>query len=345
MAQPRQYVRQYNFTDFQTSAPGTPLPAVQIDAELNAAKGTLDDLRTNIALVQRDDGKLANLSVHPEAFDASALALLNAAEITPRGDWLTARTYAVNDLVDYNDATYLCIVAHTSTTFLADKDAGKWSLLANAAISNTASAVDKFEGNGTTTLFTLSYNYEAGTSVLVFVNGAFLTPTADYTISDNTITFTSAPSSPAITGTDNIVVWGASIVTQAAKESAEDLLDLFEDRFLGAKSGPPLTDNDGDPLLVGAMYWSSTENRMYAWTGDAWEDVRPTVAEQANINTVSGNISEIATVAANATALAGMASSAPIVASIASDVQTVAGIAANVNTVADNALALAIALG
>ena len=85
MAQPRTYNRQYNFTDFQTASPNTPLPAVQVDAELNTAKLTLDDLNNNIGLIQRDDGKLRNNSVHTEAFDATSLALMNAGEINPKG--------------------------------------------------------------------------------------------------------------------------------------------------------------------------------------------------------------------------------------------------------------------
>ena len=146
-------------------------------------------------------------------------------------------------------------------------------------------------------------------------------------------------------GTDNVIVWGASIVAQAAKEAAQNLFDLFEDRFLGAKSGPPLVDNAGDPLIVGAMYWSSTENRMFAWTGSQWESVRPAPAEQVAINQIHNNFSGLVTVANNATTLASMAPSVPTVAAIAADVTTVAGIAGQVSTVADNALALAIALG
>ena len=149
MAQPRTYNRQYNFTDFQTASPNTPLPAVQVDAELNTAKLTLDDLNNNIGLIQRDDGKLRNNSVHTEAFDATSLALMNAGEINPRGSWSASTSYAVNDLVNYNASTYLCLISHTSTpNFLDDEAAGKWNLLANAAIKSTASAVDKFEGDG-----------------------------------------------------------------------------------------------------------------------------------------------------------------------------------------------------
>ena len=47
MAQPRDYTRQYNFNDFQTTNPSDPLPGPQVDGELDAVKLTLDDLNAN----------------------------------------------------------------------------------------------------------------------------------------------------------------------------------------------------------------------------------------------------------------------------------------------------------
>ena len=72
MGQPPTYTRQYNFNDFATTSPSTPLPGDKVDAELNAAKLTLDELNANIAKIQRDDGKLGNTVVHKDAFDAGA---------------------------------------------------------------------------------------------------------------------------------------------------------------------------------------------------------------------------------------------------------------------------------
>jgi hypothetical protein len=46
--------------------------------------------------------------------------------------------------------------------------------------------------------------------------------------------------------------------------------DSFDDRYLGAKSSAPTVDNDGDPLLTGALYWNSTDNKMYVWNGSTW---------------------------------------------------------------------------
>ena len=222
MAQPRDYSRQHNFNDFATTSPASPLPGQQVDNELNAVKLTLDDLNTNIGIIQRDDGKIRNQSVHKDAFDVDALALISSGNFNPRGDWASGTAFAVGDIVNFNNATYYATSAHTSSNaFQTDLSASKWLLIANAAIANTASAVDKFEGDGNTTAFTLSYAYTGNTDALVFVNGALRNPGDDYTLSGTTITFVTAPSSPSVVGNENVIIWGTSVVVAAAKTAAE----------------------------------------------------------------------------------------------------------------------------
>ena len=222
MAQPRDYTRQYNFNDFQTTNPSDPLPGTQVDNELNSVKLTLDDLNENIGLIQRDDGKLSNLSVHKDAFAVDALALIGTKGYTPKGDWTGGTTYDAGDLVNFNDATYLATVAHTAgNVFNTDQAAGKWILLANAAINTSASSYDQYEGDGTTTSFTLTFQYSSDEDVLVFINGSLRTPTDDYQISGSTITFTTAPSAPSVAGTENVIVIGTSIIVEAAKATAQ----------------------------------------------------------------------------------------------------------------------------
>ena len=332
MAQPRTYNRQYNFTDFQTASPSAPLPAVQVDAELNTAKLTLDDLNSNIGLIQRDDGKLRNNSVHTEAFDATSLALMNAGEISPKGSWAASTVYAANDLVNYNASTYLCLISHTSTpNFLSDEASGKWNLLANAAIKSTASAVDKFEGNGILVTFTLTYTYTSNTDVLVFVNGALRNPGDDYTVTGNQITFVTAPSAPSVAGNENVIIWGPSVATQAAKDAAEAALDAFDDRYLGSKGTAPTVDNDGNALITGSLYFDTVSNVLFNWTGSAWERIKPTTAEQTAINTVNTDIANVNIVAGDTTHINALG---PVSADIAA--LAPAGVRANMNTIVTN---------
>ena len=355
MAQPRDYTRQFNFNDFQATSPADPLPGVRVDAELNAVKLTLDDLNTNIAKIQRDDGKLGNQAVHKDSFDPGALALINVTGFSPQGDWTTARAYNVGDIVDFNSGTYLATTAHTSSAaFATDSAANKWILIANAAISGTSSAVDKFEGDGTTTVFTLTFTYESENSVQVFVNGELLNPVDDYTLSGNQLTLFTAPGLPTVSGNENVIVWGASGVGQAAAEAASasasnasgfaDEADnwarkttgLVESADYSSKAyavGGTGVDNGAGSAKDWATKTTSTVGNTSEYSAKYWAtqgDVPIVAGGIANITTVAGQISPTN----NIGTLAGINTAITTVSGISSDVTTVSGISADVTAVA-----------
>jgi len=63
----------------------------------------------------------------------------------------------------------------------------------------------------------------------------------------------------------------AKTASEAAQTAAEAALDSFDDRYLGAKSSAPSTDNDGNALVTGAIYWNSTSNTLQVWDGSAFQ--------------------------------------------------------------------------
>jgi len=63
---------------------------------------------------------------------------------------------------------------------------------------------------------------------------------------------------------------GSASAAAASATSAAASFDSFDDRYLGAKASDPTTDNDGNPLLTGALYWNSTSNVMKVYDGSAW---------------------------------------------------------------------------
>lgn len=68
----------------------------------------------------------------------------------------------------------------------------------------------------------------------------------------------------------------ASAAASAGSASdAADILDEFDDRYLGAKNSDPTLDNDGDPLIDGALYWNSINSVMRAWSASSsvWIDL------------------------------------------------------------------------
>jgi hypothetical protein len=47
-------------------------------------------------------------------------------------------------------------------------------------------------------------------------------------------------------------------------------LDNFDDRYLGAKTADPSVDNDGNALVLGALYFNSTDGVMKVYTSSGW---------------------------------------------------------------------------
>ena len=92
----------------------------------------------------------------------------------------------------------------------------------------------------------------------------------------------------------------ASEASTSATNAAASF-DSFDDRYLGAKSSAPSTDNDGNALLTGALYFNSSSNLIFSWTGSAWVAIKPTSSEQTNINTVAADATDIGAVAGKAT--------------------------------------------
>jgi hypothetical protein len=60
---------------------------------------------------------------------------------------------------------------------------------------------------------------------------------------------------------------------EASAAAAAALLDDFDDRYLGAKASDPTTDNDGDPLIVGALYWNTVNNALRVYGGATWQEI------------------------------------------------------------------------
>ncbi len=120
-AQPTPYERQADFSDHSQNFPSQPHNGTDMDSEFNAVKDTLDDVLTNLELIQRDDGELANNSVGPDQLRDEVDLGLN-----PVGDWATATAYEVFDAVWQDRKLYRCLEEHTSGTFATDLAADKW---------------------------------------------------------------------------------------------------------------------------------------------------------------------------------------------------------------------------
>ncbi len=152
-AAPPPYIRQANFLSWETSNPTAPKRGTDLDAEFDAIAESVDQTQVRLAEIQRDDGKLRNESVHPDALSPAVRALLAIGPGDILGDWASGVAYHTRDVVAYSDGnSYIATVDHVATSFPADEAAGKWLALTagggapGGGETNTASNVGLGEG-------------------------------------------------------------------------------------------------------------------------------------------------------------------------------------------------------
>ena len=104
------------------------------------------------------------------------------------------------------------------------------------------------------------YSIKAGASASSATSSA---STATTKATSATSSATSATSS-ASTATTKANEAAASAVAAAASA------DTFDDVYLGAKSSNPSTDNDGDALGAGDLYYNTSSTTLQVYNGSAW---------------------------------------------------------------------------
>ena len=129
-----------------------------------------------------------------------------------------------------------------------------------AAASETAASTS--ETNAATSASTAS---TAATTATTQATAAAASATAAATSETNAATSASDAATSATSASSS------ATAAQSAQASAEAAYDSFDDRYLGAKASPPTTDNDGDPLVTGALYYNTTAGQLYIWNGSAWD--------------------------------------------------------------------------
>jgi len=81
---------------------------------------------------------------------------------------------------------------------------------------------------------------------------------------------TAAASSASSAATSATAATNAKNAAESARDATLAAFDSFDDRYLGAKTSDPTVDNDGNPLVAGALYFNSVSGVMRVYTGSAW---------------------------------------------------------------------------
>jgi hypothetical protein len=101
-------------------------------------------------------------------------------------------------------------------------------------------------------------------AALVSQNAAAASASAASTSEGNALTYKNAAAASASAASTSETNAAGSAASAAAS------YDSFDDRYLGPKSTAPAVDNDGNPLLVGALYFDTTINSMRVYDGSLW---------------------------------------------------------------------------
>ena len=182
------------------------------------------------------------------AFDSSGEISVTQELGTFKGDSATTTTAAFvqRDIVKATTAAqlnniYICVADSAIGDSLTDTD--HFELLVDAVSAATSAAAAA--ASATT----------AGNSATASANSA--------TASANSAT----TSGNSATASASSATAAASSATDAAASA-----DAFDDIYLGTKSSDPSTDNDGDALAAGMLYFNSTNDILRVYSGSAWQD-------------------------------------------------------------------------
>ena len=182
------------------------------------------------------------------AFNASGELSVTQELGTFKGTSATTTTAAFvqRDIVKATTAAqlnniYICIADSAIGDTLTDTD--HFALLVDAVSAATSAAASA--ASATT----------SGNSATASANSA--------TASANSAT----TSGNSATASANSATASANSATAAAASA-----DAFDDIYLGSKSSDPSTDNDGDALAAGMLYFNTSTDLLRVYTGSAWQN-------------------------------------------------------------------------
>ena len=140
MADPTPYTISYSFSSWQASYPSKPLPAQNVDNELANIQTSISSIISAVEDVRRSDGALQNGIVGFAALDNDLKAGFSGGAVSawaPIVDYaagIAAQSTAPATTVVYNGESYVCVVAHTTTSIFVPSN---WKKIAAKGTSGT----------------------------------------------------------------------------------------------------------------------------------------------------------------------------------------------------------------
>jgi hypothetical protein len=267
---------------------GTQAASTISDFDTQVRTSRLDQMAAPTGSVSLNSQKITNLATPTSSGDAVSLGYINGqkgaanglAELDGNGlvptHHLPALAISETSVVN-SQANMLALTAQVGDVAVRT-DVNKSFILT----ATPATTLGNWQELLTPTDAVLSVD---GSTGAISLSGTYLNRTSGQLLgnldaNNFKVTGLGTPTSNADAATKAYVdtVAGSATAAAASAAAAATTYDNFDDRYLGAKSTAPSVDNDGNSLLTGAIYWNSTSNAMYAWTGSEWGSISSTAA-------------------------------------------------------------------
>jgi len=257
--------------------------------------GTSADAAASAAAAATSEANAAtsetNAAISASSASSSATASLTSANNSANSATASA-TSASNAATSATSAASSASAASTSASNAAtsETNAGNSATAAATSASNAATS-ETNAGNSATAAATSETNAaNSATAAATSETNAANSATAASTSATNAATSETNASNSATaaatsaTNSANSATASASSAANAAtaEAGAEAALDEFTDIYLGAFANDPTTDNDGDPLAAGMLYYNTTADVLRVYSGTAWQDAGSAVNGTSN---------------------------------------------------------------
>lgn len=245
------------------TAAATSAASAATSATSAATSATSADSAASIAIAQASNASASASAAATSATSAATSASAAATSATSAAASATTAAASVATIAGYaTSAANSASAAATSATSAAAS--------ATAAATSAASAAAATSAAAASAAAAATSEANASASATAAATSASSAATsASSALTSATSAATSASSASASASA------AATSATSAASSAtaAEAAWDTFDDRYLGPKASAPSTDNDGNPLTGGVIYWNTTDGNMYVWnaTSSAWQ--------------------------------------------------------------------------
>jgi hypothetical protein len=205
------------------------------------------------------------------ATSASGSATLTAADaISTAADVVSAAASAATATTQASLATSNGAAQVT----LATTQAGNAASSATAAAASATSASTSQSAASTSESNASTSEANAALSASAAATSASNAATSESNAATSETNSAASATASAASATSSSASSTSAASAQAAAESARDsalaAFDSFDDRYLGVFASNPTTDNDGNALVAGSLYFNSSSSAMQVYTGSGW---------------------------------------------------------------------------